>query len=138
MDPLSVEAFDLLMRALEREYAVDPTCFTSEGYKLTFRKKANSSFMDYISVEPASYGGATYIHLKGLRKCDEPWWLAFRKRAMYDNAIKIYEKLLQPAVENIEEQMIVETVPAAKDIIAERALVGDHGNKTSNRDPKGS
>lgn len=135
MDNISVEAFDLLMRSLERQYAVDAGQFRIENKKITFQANSPHS-RDWVFIEPAGYGDAFYIHLKALSmvKCEKPNFFSFKNKTLWNNAIKIYENFLtKGAIDEIEEA-IVASVPAAKDIIAERALVGDHGNKTGNSD----
>lgn len=136
MDNISVEAFDLLMRSLERQYAVDPRMFEIDGKKVIFRKDPKNAY-SWVSIEPAGYSGTFYIHLDSLSlvKCEKPGFWSFKSRTMWENASKIYEDFAAKGIRDEVEDAIVAAVPAAKDIIAERALVGDHGNETGNSTP---
>lgn len=130
-EKISVEEFDLLMRSLERELRVDPGSFrTGNSGSIAYRKGDA-----YVYVSDSSCGLSTmYVSLNvgaNLSNCERPFW-NWRKRKQWDASVALYNTIYEtvggiPKLSDVEAK-IVESIPSAKDIIAERALLGDHGN----------
>lgn len=121
---MSVDEFDLLMRALHREWKRDPESVHGKKESLFYGNNTQAQthiFMcpDYVFAE---VGGIEYV-------CYRPIYLSRKNRKKYDSAIAIFHEIQgNNKVVPETEKLICDTIPSAKDIIAERALVNDHEN----------
>jgi hypothetical protein len=132
---MTLEEFDLLVRALHREWVQNPKCVTISD---------NSVF--YTCAGSAHHS----LHLFQLTSSDEMWptldgvqYRAKRpggifqgkRKKVFDDAVRMVKEITTGKLPESTEKLICKLIPSAKDIIAERALVGDHGNETSNSTP---
>jgi hypothetical protein len=125
---ITVDELSLLMHALEREYAKSQDLFRNNEGSLSFYPKGVGQAPHvYVSVSQSDRIFVSLTSRNGV-SLYRPSFLWKRDRKTFDNALDIYNKIMGIHGISNMEKTICDAVPAAKEIIAEKALVGDHGN----------
>lgn len=121
---MTVDELDLLVRAVHRDFKQDPKCITSrDGHDSFFYKNS-------IHLFNASSCNTMWPTIDEIKyECSRPWWFKFKSRKKYDAIMILLKDIGDVYKYNSIEAHIIAAVPAAKDIIAERALVGDHDQR---------
>lgn len=137
---MSIEDFDLLVRSIHREWLRDPSKISLVNESIFFVDVAPGT-SDVKSCHIFINGDTIWPHiLKEEFKVDRPWPWNRSKCKQLDAALQLLQNIRNDVKgeQVTTEQLICHTVASAKDIIAERTLVNDHGPETSDSDPQGS
>lgn len=124
---LSVKDFDILMRGLEREIAKNPNpklIIDVTGRHLSHFLNGDSSTQVFVVIHSDNLNVS--VGASGMMSIKRPGFFN-KERKVYDNAMTILKKLMDKGTTEIEKEL-VRCIPSTQDIIAEKALVGDHGN----------
>lgn len=127
MDNISVEDFDLLMRALERQTQDHPERIKTDQQHFTYT--SDGSLGDYIYVSKPSYDNALFVSFGiggNLRKCEKPSIFQRKRRKMWYGCHRRVHRVLKGYNLESAESKILAALPCAKDIIAEQKLLDDN------------
>lgn len=128
---MSVDEFNLLARAIHREWIRDPSRITSSGDSLFYRD-ANTNSGGLYGVHMFSCSSSRWWPTVGTVEfvVNRPvsLWSGKDKRK-FDEAATLLCEIFNRSAMGSTEELICKHVPSAKDLIAEKVLVeGDNGN----------
>jgi hypothetical protein len=126
---MTVDEFDLLVRAIHRAYIQDPKCINFIGNSIYYHGTP-----DLNKVGVFISGNLVWPTLQDVDfEVKPPWIWSFKSRKRFNSALSTLNDMQEGRHPDVSaESLICKCIPLAKDIIAEKALVGDHGNKASN------
>ena len=119
---MSTDEFDLLVRALHREWLQDPKCITARDSSVFYKHPL-------VHIYYTSINNKLWITLSGQEYVVTMPDGLFngKEKKKYDAAIEMLDKIKSVPPSGLSaEEVICNNIPGAKDIIAERALVNDH------------
>ena len=117
---MSGNEFDLLVRAMHREWKQDPKCILISGESTYYKDTATSLFTTCTN--------AMWIRIDGVEfECKRPvGFFSSKDRKEFDVAMEMLNEMRHIPRPDSVEGLICKIIPSAKDIIAEKALIDDH------------
>jgi hypothetical protein len=117
---MTVDEFDLMVRAMYREWKQQPKCITVQGDS-TFYKSSDT----HIFVSSSNYVWPT-IKGHNFEVLMPTGFFKSKEKRKFNEALKLVREMRSGEPITSVEDIICEHITYAKDIIAERALVDDH------------
>ena len=118
---MSVDEFDLLVRAIQREQVTNPKCISIQSESTFYNGSSGVSiFITSLNKVWCTIHGDEF-------ECKKPiGWFSKKDKNKYDAAMIVLYEIRGDRKPSSIEDLICQHVPSAKDIIAEKALVDDH------------
>lgn len=132
VNEISIAALDLIVRGLERELNINASDFklTDHGAIMLFDSSNKHESRAYVRYDDSSHYFYVVLGESGQPlKCERPGFFKRKPRAAFDDVVTRFKKIKSRFLPSDLEKAICDNIPSAKDIIAEKALVGDHGGK---------
>lgn len=122
--PMSVDELELLVHSVHREYIQDPSRLSASEGSIFF--KANPRAGERVHIFHAATCRALWPTLGDAEySCERPGFFSFKAREKYDKVMELFKQMTGESKPTSVEENILRCIPAAKDIIAEKALVED-------------
>ena len=118
---MTVDEFNLLVRSMHREWTQNPKNISFQGSSTYFGGAGHVSIFIASDCDIwLSIGQAEYR----IQRSSSLW--GGKEKKKFDDAMNLLYEIRSGIIRNSAEELICKHIPAAKEIIAEMALVNDH------------
>lgn len=121
---MDIDSFDLLVRALHREFIANPKCISVKVESLFYPTSSLGTWR--IHVFKCS-GGRFWITIESEEyEYKQPGFWSFKENRIANKLYSMLKDMYGGTTSSSTEQVICKNIPTAKDIIAERSLLNDN------------
>lgn len=132
VNEISIAALDLIVGGLERELNINASNFklADHGAIMFFDSSNKHKPRAYVHYNDSFHCFYVALGESGQPlKCERPGFFKRKPRVAFDDVVTRFKRIKGRFLPSDLEKAICDNIPSAKDIIAEKALVGDHGGK---------